>query len=157
MAGGDGDAVGAELFGGDDEAAADGIERVGGESLAGVAEGGKAKAVGMGGRGGVGVHLVAAEEEVDGLVKGDGVPAEEAENAGRADLLDEGVNGGGMDGVGSLAGEAEEDGAVGGVADAGEGERAEELGLEAGGTGEEAGGGEGAGETKSGAHGADGV
>ena len=71
-----------------------------------------------------------------------------------ADAADEGFDGCGVDGVGCLAGEAEEDGAVGGVADAGVGERAEELGLDAGDLGE---GGEFGDEAEGGAHGADGV
>jgi hypothetical protein len=58
----------------------------------------------------------------------------------------------GVDGVGSLAGEAEEDGAIGGVADASEGEGTEEIDLDAGGFWEGSGGLEFLHETQGGAH-----
>ena len=114
--------VGMELLGGDDEAAADGEEDLFAEEPAFGVEGAEAQAVGMGGGARVGVHPVAAEEEVFGLAEGDGVGAGEREGAGVADPGQADVDGGWIECVGGAAGEAEEDGAVGRVAEAGEGE-----------------------------------
>ena len=75
----------------------------------------------------------------------------------RADFCELGFDVGGVDGIGGLAEEAEEDGAVGGVADASEGEGAEEVYGEGLGVGEAAGVGEVADEAEGGTHGADGV
>lgn len=61
----------------------------------------------------------------------------------------------GGDGVGGVAGEAEEDGGVSGMADAGEREGAVKVDLDAGGLMEEAGALEAFGEGEGGAHGAD--
>jgi hypothetical protein len=94
------------------------------------------------------------EEEVAGFVEGDGVRVAEGEGARGSDGGDDGVDEGGIDAVGLLAGETEEDGAVGGVAEAGVGERAVEVDLDTGDWGEA---GELVDETKRGAHGADGV
>jgi len=63
--------------GGEDEAAADGVEDVGGEGVVGGVEDGEAHAVGVGWVVDVGVHLVAVEEEVVGLGEGDDVRAHE--------------------------------------------------------------------------------
>ena len=148
--------VGGELGGGEDEAAAYGVEGALGEDFACGVEGGEAHAVGV--RGGGfrvrGVHLGAVEVEVGLLVEGDGAGAGQGEGLGGSDLLDDGFDVGGFDGVWGLAGEAEEDGAVSGVADAGVGERAVELGLDAGDGGEIR---ELAYEAEGGAHGADSV
>jgi hypothetical protein len=76
------------------------------------------------GDGWVRVHLVAAEVEVLGFGEGNGLAAVECESAGGADGGDLCFDGCWVDGVGRFAEEAEEDGAVGAVADAGEGERA---------------------------------
>jgi hypothetical protein len=125
---GDGTGAGETFSGsfgfGDDEAATDGVEDLFGELCACVVEGGEAHAVGVRGDGGVGVHLVAAEVEVLGFGEGDGLGAVECESAGGADGGDFCFDGGGVDGVGGFAEEAEEDGAVGAVTDAGEGEGA---------------------------------
>ena len=73
------------------------------------------------------------------------------------DLLDERFDGGGVDMLGPFAGETEKDGPVGGVAEAGEREGAEEFGFDAGGAGELIGGGEIDYELAGRAHGSDGV
>ncbi len=64
---------------------------------------------------------------------------------------------GGIDGVGCFAEEAEEDGAVGAMAEAGEGERAVEMDDDTSGAGELAGGVELLDEAQGGTHGPDGV
>ncbi len=143
---------------GDDEAAADGVEDFVGEGDAGVVEGGEAHAVGVGVDGHVGIHLVAAEVEVFDFDEGNGFDAVECEGAGGADGGDLWFDGGGIDGVGRFAEEAEKDGAVGAVADAGEGERAVEVDVYACGALEEiADEASWRGEAEGGAHGADGV
>jgi len=60
-------------------------------------------------------------------VKGDGLAACEFERVGGTDGGDFCFDGGGVDGIGGFAEEAEEDGAIGAVTDAGEGERAVEV------------------------------
>ena len=79
---------------------------------------------------GIGVHLVAAEVEVFGFGEGDGDAAAEFEGVGGADGGDFCFDGCGVYGVGGFAEEAEEDGAVGAVTDAGEGERAVEVDVD---------------------------
>ena len=74
--------------------------------------------------GGDGVHLVAVKEEVLGFLERYFAATEKREALGRANGGDCLLNQGGIDGVGCFAGEAEEDGAVCAVADAGESERA---------------------------------
>ena len=110
-------------------------------------------------RGGAGgrVHLIAKEEQIVALVKADGVGAVENEMRVAANAGEEVVDPRGVDGVGRVAGEAEQNGAVGAVAEAGEGERAEELHADACGAIEMAGGGELTGEAEGRAHGANGV
>ena len=103
------------------------------------------------------VHLVAVEEEVLGLGEGDGLAAEEVEGSGAADGGELGFDLRGVDSVGRFAEETEEDGAVGSVADAGEGERSVEMDDDAGGAIEETVGVERAGEAESGSHGTNGV
>ena len=88
-----------------------------------------------------------------GGTEGDGVAAGEGELAGGVDLGDAGFDGGWVDGVGGFAEEAEEDGAVGGVADAGVGEGAVEVDAE--GLGAVYGGAEFMEEAEGGAHGSD--
>ena len=80
-------------------------------------EGRKAEAIGMGGSAGRRVHLVAKEEQIAGLVKADGMSAVKYELAVAADGSKEIVDLRGVDGVGRVAGEAEQDGAVGAVAE----------------------------------------
>ena len=133
--------VGCELGCGDDEAAADGVEDCLGEDGAGVVEGGEAHAVGVRGcglRGGRDTSGRGGRGGRSGSVKGMGwEPPSEMEDwcvrmrRAMASMV------GGVDGVGGFAGEAEEDGAVGAVADAGEGERAVEIDEDAGGAVEE--------------------
>ncbi len=93
--------------------------------------------------------------EVLGLMEGDGVTAEEREDARRTDGGDLCVDGCGIDGVGSVSREAEEDGAIGSVTDAGEGERAVEIDNDMTGAIDEAGCVELPGEAESCAHRAD--
>ena len=62
---------------GEDEAAADGVEDLLCKRIAHGVEGGEAHAIGVGGSGRVGVHLVAAEEDVSRVDEGNAVPAEE--------------------------------------------------------------------------------
>ena len=176
----------------DDEAAADGVEDIGGEEVTAAVESGEPEAVGMrggsgfgagvgggvGGEGcfsrcgnifvgngreggcgssGDGIHLVAVEEEVLGFDEGDLVAAKERKALLQANGGDGGLDGGWVHRVGSFAGEAEEDSAVGAVADAGEGERAVEVDEDMVRAVEAACGVELADEAESGAHGADGV
>jgi hypothetical protein len=97
------------------------------------------------------------EEEVFGLGEGDGLAVEEGEGSGGADFGEVVFDLSGVYGVGGFAEETKEDGAVGGVADAGEGERAVEVYFESAGLVEEAGCGEILGEPEGGSHRADGV
>jgi hypothetical protein len=97
------------------------------------------------------------ENEIFGFNEGDGLLAAECDGVCVADGCDFGFDGGGVDSVGGFAEEAEEDRAVGAVADTGEGERTVEIDGDACGVFEEIGGGELAGEAECGAHGADGV
>ena len=76
----------------------------------------------MGGAAGRREPLVAMEEQVFGLTKGDELEAVEDEATAGANGGEMGLDGGRIDGVRGFSGEAEEDGAVGAVADAGEGE-----------------------------------
>ena len=131
---GGGSGWGCAIFG--DEAAADGEEGALDELRAGGVEGGEAEAVGVQ-RVGLGrVHLVAVEEEVGFFVEGDGLEAGEGEFLCEADVGKGGMHGFGVNGGWLVAAEAEEDGAVGGVADAGQRQGAVEVGLDAGGAGE---------------------
>ena len=75
----------------------------------------------------VGKPLALEEFEVARLVEADLAAAAEAKPAGRPDRLDDRVGRVRVHPVGPLAGQAEQDGAVGGVALAGQGERAVEL------------------------------
>ena len=84
-------------------------------------------------------------------------PAGERDAPGFANGGDGGFDGGGIDGGGFVTGEAEEHGAVGGMAVAGESERAVELGVYSGHAIEQAALGEAASEAAGGAHGAHGV
>lgn len=97
------------------------------------------------------------EDEILGFDEGDGLLAAECDGVCVADGCDFGFDGGGVDGVGGFAEKAEENGAVGSVAYAGEGERAVEIDGDSRGCFQEIGGVELAGEAKGGAHGADGV
>ncbi len=76
----------------------------------------------------VGEALALKEFEVGRLVERDFPAAAEAEAAAGADRLDDLVGGVGVHPVGPLAGQAEQDCAVGGVALAGQSERSVELG-----------------------------
>src|SRR5271170_5099891 len=124
---GRGEGFGGTLGFGDDEASAYGVEDFCGDWSASTVVGGEAHSVGVRGDGGVGVHLVAVEEEIFGLDEGDGLLAAEVDGVCVADGCDFGFDGGGVNGVGGFAEEAEENGAVGSVAYAGEGERAVEI------------------------------
>ena len=150
-------ALGYELRVGDDEAAADGVEDLFQQLCACAVEGGEAHSVGVRVNGGVGIHLVAAEVEVLGFGERDCLFAVEGERASGADGGNFSFDGGGVYGVWSFAEEAEEDGAVGSMADAGEGERSVEVDVDPCGWFEEIFFREFAGEAEGGAHGADGV
>lgn len=97
------------------------------------------------------------EEQVLGLDEGYGMATGEREALGGTDGGDLLLDGSGIHGIGGVAGEPEEDGAIGAVADAGEGERAEEVDDDVVGALDQAGGIEFAGETESCSHGADGM
>jgi len=105
---------------------------------------------------GVGVHLIAVEEEMLGLAEGDLVSAHELEALCAADGGEQRVDLCEVDGVRGFAEKSEEDGAVGAVADAGEGEGTIEVDGEGAGCVEEL-RVELADEAQSSAHGADGV
>ena len=105
-----------------DEAAADAVELLAGEHGAGGIVRGEAHAVRVPGQ-----HLIEVEQQVQRLVEGDLPPAEQADPAGAADALQCRFDGGGVERIGRHALEAEQDGAVGAVAAAGEGQRAVEL------------------------------
>jgi hypothetical protein len=140
---------------GDDEAAADGVEDLRCEWCRAGIEGGEAHAVGVRGLSGDGVHLVAMEAQV--LLPGerDGALAEQVDRAGGRDAVQCSLDCRGIDLIGSLSEQAEQDGAVGAVTDAGESERAVELHSDASGAVELASRLQILGETKCGAHGAD--
>jgi hypothetical protein len=142
---------------GDDEAPADGVEDVFGEKSVRFVEGREAHAVGVRDDAGGRIHLVAMEEEMLWLEEGNGFAAEEAEGAYGADGGEFSFDLRGLYCVGGFAKEAEEDGAVGAVADSSEGERAIEIDDDAGGAIEEIFGIERVDETQGGTHGADGV
>jgi hypothetical protein len=152
-----GDLLRSELFGGEDEASTDGVEDLLHEDVVRGVEGGEAHSVGMGCDLGGWIHLIAMEEEVIGFGEGDGFAIEEVEGSGVADGGEFGVDERGVDGVGCFADEAEEDGAVGTVAVAGEGERAVEIDGDVRGVREVACCVEGLNEAECCAHGADGV
>jgi len=86
---------------------------------------------------GFGVHLIAVEEEMLGFAEGDLVGAHELEALGAADGCEQRVDLCEVYGVGGFAEETEEDGAVGAVADAGEGEGTVEVDGEVAGCVEE--------------------
>jgi hypothetical protein len=67
-----------------------------------------------------GKRLRAVQGEVGGLVEGDVVPAAEADAVAGADGGQDSWDAVGVDGVRLLAGQAEQDGLVGAVADAGQ-------------------------------------
>ena len=151
-------AFGGALGFGDDEASADGVEDFFGEDCAGAVEGGEAHAVGVRVDGsGSGYIWLRRKLRFSASVKGTVLRPASLRELVDADGGDFCFDGGGVDGVGGFAEEAEEDGAVGAVADAGEGERAVEVDVDLCGFFEEVCGGEFAGEAEGGSHGAYGV
>ena len=142
---------------GDDEASADGVEDVFGKKGVNFVEGPEAHAVGVRDDAGDWIHLVAVEEKMLGLEEGNSLAAEKAECSGGTDGDELGFDLRWVYGVGGFAQKAEEDGAVGTVADAGEGERAVEIDDDAGGAIEEICGVECVDEAQSCAHRADGM
>ena len=121
--------IGRALLG--DETAAERKEGALRERRAVGVEGGEAETVGMRCAGAGRKHLVAMEEEIARLVEGDDVPARECDVPRGTDGGDGGRNGGGIDRCGFVAGEAKENGAIRGVAHAGESQRAVEIGCDA--------------------------
>ena len=120
-------------------------------------EGPEAHAVGVRDDAGDWIHLVAVEEKMLGLEEGNSLAAEKAECSGGTDGDELGFDLRWVYGVGGFAQKAVEDGAVGTVADAGEGERAVEIDDDAGGAIEEICGVECVDEAQSCAHRADGM
>jgi hypothetical protein len=107
---------------GHDEAAADGIIDPDVQWRTGIVEGGEAHAVGMAGQ-----ALPAEQQQIRGLVEGNGVTAAEQEPAVGPDGVDQGGDGVGIDAVGLFAQQAEHNGAVGTVADAGQRQGTEQF------------------------------
>jgi hypothetical protein len=89
-----------ELFGREDEAAADGVVHLREEHVASGVERGEAHAVGVRGDAGFGIHLVAVEAEVGRGIEAGRVLAQEIQVLRVAQVLDARVDAGEVDRVG---------------------------------------------------------
>ena len=119
--------LGLELVRGDHEAAAHGVVVAGVKLFAGVVVGGQTHAVRMPGQG-----LAHVQRQVALPVEGDLVAPVQGQPTARDDLLHEPGAGVRVDGLGVLAGQAEQHRGVRAVAHAGGRQRAEQLGVHAG-------------------------
>ena len=111
----------------------------------------------MGRIGGIGVHLVAMEEEVLSFGEGNLVKVEKIESPGRTDGGEIGIDQFGIDSIGSFAQQSEQNGAVGTVAGSGECKGAIEIDADCCRSRKQSQGVERTDEAESSAHGADGV
>ena len=105
-----------------DEAAADAVILLFGQYLQRRVVRREAHAVGMPGQ-----HLIQVKQQIERLVEGDLVPAQQADPACDANSVQSRLHGGSIDGVGTEALQAQQDGPVGAMAAAGEREGAVEL------------------------------